>query len=152
MARWKFPDYHPIDVKKTQFDQGPPPQSTCSESAPPPNRGRFSEVNGEDHLETRLKAIQGLIGVRENRPKVFSVDFLVEVRNWENYDFPGAFLEGVRRIIRLVPPGSKRGEIAVRLGDHVLTAPRYVNSRIPSQWALDLASDNRPFYKKCGGK
>ena len=72
----------------------------------------FPAIYGDEHLKTRLKAVQGLIGVRENRPKVFQIDFLVDVWNRMNYDFVDACMEGVRRIMRISPTGSKRDKIA----------------------------------------
>ena len=72
----------------------------------------FAAIYGEEHLRTRLKAVQGLIDIRENHPKVFRIEFLADVWNRMNYDFADACMEGVRRIMRIATPVSNRGEIA----------------------------------------
>ena len=88
----------------------------------------FAAIYGAEHLETRLKAIQGLVDVRGNRPKVFQIDFLVDVWNRANYDFVDACMEGVRRIMRIAPPLVPR-EIKLPdwLGDQEPMELRYGN-------------------------
>ena len=68
-------------------------------------------VYGEEHLKPRLKTIHGLVAIREDRPKVPTSEFLVDVWNRMRYDFEGACLDGVRRIIRSPHPGAKRDKV-----------------------------------------
>ena len=72
----------------------------------------FSAVYGDEHLKPRLKAIKALVNTHEDHPKVFPIEFIVDVWNRMNHDFVDACLEGVRRIVRIAPPGSKRDRIA----------------------------------------
>ena len=71
----------------------------------------FCSLWGE-HLKPRLKAVKALANTREVHPKVFPIDFIVDVWNHMNHDFADACLEGIRRIVRIAPPGSKRDKIA----------------------------------------
>ena len=76
-------------------------------------QSRFSStIYGGEHLKPRLKAIKALVNTHEGHPKVFSIEFIGDVWSRMNYDFADACLEGVRRIVRIAPPGSKRDKIA----------------------------------------
>ena len=60
-------------------------------------------IYGEEHLETRLKTIQGLVDIHEGHPKVCTVEFLVDVWKRMNYDSVDACLEGYVVITRIPP-------------------------------------------------
>ena len=73
----------------------------------------FSDVYGDGHLQSRFKTARVIAAIREDRPKVFPVEFSVGVWNRTNYDFPdAASLRMVRRIIRIAPPGAKRDKVS----------------------------------------
>ena len=63
-------------------------------------------------MEPRLKAIKSLANTHEDRPNDPPIDFIGDVWNRMNHDFVDACLDGIRRIVRIAPPGSKRDKIA----------------------------------------
>lgn len=106
-----FFDYRPIDNKSETRPNEPVTVNMFEKCAIAQSR-YFSAVYGDERLEPRLKAAKSLVTTHEDHPKVFPIDFIVDVWNRMNHDFADACLEGIRRIVRIAPPGSKRGKIA----------------------------------------
>ena len=50
----------------------------------------FADVYDGEHLASRAKSILDLDAVREDHPKVFAVEFLVDARDRMGFDFAGA--------------------------------------------------------------
>ena len=106
-----FCDYRPIGNKSETRPKEPATVNMFGKCAPGHPR-YFDAVYGGEQLEPRLEAIGALANTHEDRPEVPPIDFVGDVWNRMHHDFTDACLEGIRRIVRISPPGSKRDKIA----------------------------------------
>ena len=106
-----FFDYRPTDTKTENRPMEPVTASMFQKCAIAQSR-YFGAVYGGEYLKPRLKAIKALVNTHEDHPKVRPIEFIGDVWGRANHDFTDYWIERIRRIVRIAPPGSKRDKIA----------------------------------------